>query len=796
MRFTQVLIGMGILVLSLPADMASANDFQKVSAVPFTAVRLTDSFWAPRIQINQDVTVWHDIQYCEQTGRISNFAKAGKLIEGKFEGTYFNDSDVYKILEGAAYCLHAHRDPKLEAKVDAIIDKIASAQQPDGYLMCFYILNGLEKRWTNCKSMHELYCAGHLFEGAIAYYQATGKRKFLDVAIKLADHIDSIFGPEKKHDVPGHEEIELALVKLYKITGQEKYLKLAKFFLDERGREHGRKLYGPYHQDHKPVIEQEKAVGHAVRAGYLYCGMTDIAALTGDDKYRAAVDRIWDNLVQTKLYITGGIGARHSGEAFGEDYELPNQSAYCETCAAIANALWNYRMFLLHGDGKYINVLERVLYNGFLSGVSLDGTKFFYVNPLTSNGNHHRQPWYGCACCPSNVVRILPSISGYVYAKDATGIYVNLFVESTGRITLGKNTIILKQQTRYPWEGTVKITVEPENPAEFSLNLRIPGWSRGRPVPSDLYTLAKETAYDQSGPVRFQLNGKSINNLHPDKGYVAIRRTWKKNDVLEVQFAMPVQQITANPKVKDDLDRIALQRGPLVYCLEEVDNTGKMQHMYLTQKVVFNTEFHNDLLNGVTVIKGKARVRNFDGAKTETMEITAVPYYAWDNRQPGRMMVWLPAKPDMATPQPKPTIASTSKVTASHCWHLDTMEALHDQLEPKNSNDQSIPRFPWCPHKGTTEWVQYDFEKPATVSSVEVYWFDDTGQGGCRVPQSWRILYRQNDQWKPVENPSSYSVAKDTFNKVSFKPVRTTALRLEVELQKQCSGGILEWRVQ
>ena len=795
MRITDVFVGIGILILFVLAGMASADDFQKVSAVPFTAVKLTDSFWAPRIQTNQEVTVWHDIQYCEQTGRISNFAKAGKRKEGTFEGIYFNDSDVYKILEGAAYCLHANRDPKLEAKVDEIIDKIASAQQPDGYLMCFYILNGLDKRWTNFRKMHELYCAGHMFEGAIAYYQATGKRKFLNVAIKLADHIDSIFGPDKKRDVPGHEEIELALVKLYKSTGQEKYLKLAKFFLDERGNEHGRTIYGSYCQDHKPVVEQTKAVGHAVRAGYLYSGMTDIAALTGDEKYRNAVDRIWGNIVKTKLYLTGGIGARHGGEAFGEDYELPNHSAYCETCAAIANALWNYRMFLLHGDGKYIDVLERVLYNGFLSGVSLDGKKFFYVNPLTSHGNHHRQAWYGCACCPSNVVRVLPSIGGYVYAKDAQGIYVNLFADSTSRITLGENSITLKQQTRYPWEGTVKIAVEPETPAEFSLNLRIPGWSRGRPIPSDLYTLAKEAAYDQIGSVRFKLNGKYINNLHQDKGYVSLRRLWKKGDLLELHFSMPVQQISAHPNVKDNVDRIALQRGPLVYCLEEVDNTRKLQHMYLAQEDVFNTEHRNDLLNGVTVIQGKARVRNFDGEASETMEITAVPYYAWDNRRAGRMMVWLPTKPELVPPLPKPTIASRSKVTASHCWQNDTVEALHDQLEPKNSNDHSVPRLTWWPRRGTTEWVQYDFDTSTKVSSVEVYWFEDAGRGGCYIPQSWRILYRQGGQWNPVENPSGYQVKKDTFNKVTFQSVSTKALRLEVKLQKEFSGGILEWRV-
>ncbi|MBN1844909.1 MAG: glycoside hydrolase family 127 protein [Sedimentisphaerales bacterium] len=802
MRTIRALAMVGILAWSLPAAGQAGRsgrpggDFQKVQAVPFTAVTITDSFWAPRILANQDVTVWHDIDYCEQTGRIRNFAKAAGRLEGKFEGTYFDDSDVYKVLEGAAYCLHARREAKLEAKVDQIIETIAAAQQPDGYLMCYYILNGLDQRWTNCAAMHELYCAGHLFEAAVAYYQATGKRNLLDVAIRLADHIDSVFGPAKKREVPGHEEIELALVKLYEVTGEQRYLNLARFFLDERGRADGHKLYGEYCQDHRPVVEQDQAVGHAVRAGYLYSGMTDIAALTGGAAYADAGDRIWGNIVQTKLYITGGIGARHGGEAFGEDYELPNASAYGETCAAIANILWNQRLFLLHGEAKYIDVLERVLYNGFLSGVSLDGRKFFYVNPLSSAGSHHRQAWYGCACCPTNVVRILPSVGGYVYARDAGGIYVNLYVDSTATIPFRDRSIVLRQRTTYPWDGTIQITVESDAPTEFSLNLRIPGWSQGRPVPSDLYTPVAAGTADPAGAVTGKLNGNNIDIVTGDAGYCTIRRVWSKADRVELHLPMPPQRIRCHPNVKENLDRVALQRGPLVYCLEQVDQSRPLKHLYLPPQESLVIRQRPDLLNGVAVLEGRARVRLAKDAEPETTDIKAVPYYAWDNRSEGAMMVWLPTKASQVRPRPEPTLASAARVSASHCWQSDTPEALNDQVTPERSGDESLPRFTWWPRRGTTEWAQYDWDAPVKVSAVSVYWFDDTGRGSCRVPETWRVLYRQQDQWKLAQNRTDYTVVPDAYNRVDIDPVSCTALRLEVNLGRDVSAGILEWRVR
>ncbi len=630
-----------LFTLLTGAIQSAKGQDSKLQAMPFTDVVIADKFWASRIETNRKVTIPYAFKKCEETGRISNFAKAAGLIEGKHEGIYFNDSDVYKVIEGAAYSLKIHRDLELEKYVDAVIDKIAAAQWKDGYLYTFYSLPKRQpkKRWTDTRKMHELYCAGHFFEAAVAYYQATGKRKILNVAIKLADYIDSVFGPDKKHDVPGHQEIEIGLVKLYRQTGNDKYLKLAKFFLDERGHARGRELYGPYCQDHKPVVEQSEAVGHAVRAGYMYCGMADVAALTGDTDYVKAIDRIWENVVTKKLYLTGGIGARHKGEAFGDDYELPNETAYCETCAAIANALWNHRLFLLHGDAKYIDVLERVIYNAFLSGVSLSGDKFFYPNPLESAGKKQRSPWFGCACCPTNIVRFLPSIGGYAYAKNGDSLYVNLFISGGGTFLLKDNIVKLKQLTRYPWEGDIKITVEPGHPAEFAINIRIPGWARNQPVPSDLYKYMKKS--DEK--VTLRVNGEPV-AMDMEKGFARIRRTWKKSDVIQLNLPMPIRRVFCKKKVKDNLGKVALQRGPIVYCAEEVDNGPKVRRLVLSADVRLKPKYREDLLGGLCVIKGWIRTwhREQQHVYPAKQDFVAIPYYAWAHRDAGEMAVWLP----------------------------------------------------------------------------------------------------------------------------------------------------------
>jgi DUF1680 family protein len=628
----------------------------KMTAVLFTDVVIADEFWAPRIETNRRVTLPYCFGKCEETGRISNFAKAAGLEQGEFEGRYFNDSDVYKVIEGAAYSLRTHPDCELEKYVDSVIDKIAAAQWEDGYLYAFYSVpqRQPDKRWTNCKDKHELYCAGHFFEAAVAYYQATGKRKILDVAIRLADHIDSVFGPDKKRDVPGHEEIELALVKLAWSTGNERYIRLATFFLNERGRHHHRNLYGPALQDHKPVTEQDAAVGHAVRAGYLYCGMADVAAAVGSTDYVEALDRIWQDVISGKLYLTGGIGARHSGESFGADYELPNKTAYCETCAAIANAMWNHRMFLLHSHAKYIDVFERIIYNGFLSGVSLEGDKFFYPNPLESDGKYKfnkgsttRQPWFDCSCCPSNIVRFVPSVGGYAYAKCADGVYVNLFIAGGTTVEIEGNKVRLQQRTRYPWDGNVKIFVEPKRPTEFTIYLRIPGWARNQPVPSDLYRYMRVGGEN----TKLKLNGRCV-PLDLEKGFARIRRKWDKGDMVELKLPMSIRRVLCHENVAGNRGKVALERGPIVYCAEWPDNGGGARHIVLEDGAVLDAEHREDLLGGVTVIRGKVpsvELSETDGSVAEgKTDFIAIPYYAWAHRGEGEMAVWLARTPETA----------------------------------------------------------------------------------------------------------------------------------------------------
>lgn len=785
--------------LSAFGSEAQPRDYP-VQPVPFTAVKIDDSFWSPRFETNRKVTVWYDFQKCEETGRIDNFAKAGGLMKGEFKGIPFDDSDVYKVIEGAAYTLATHPDPKLDAYLDDLIAKIASAQEPDGYLYTARRLLPPEKmpkmsgkeRWTNESASHELYNVGHLYEGAVAHFLATGKRSLLDVALKNANMLCQTFGPGKVQYPPGHEEIEIGLAKLYRVTGEKKYLDLAKFLIDVRGRPETHKLYGPGAQDHKPIVEQTEAVGHSVRAGYLYSGVADVAALTGEQAYVDPIGRIWEDVVTKKLHLTGGIGARRSGEAFGEAYELPNGSAYLETCAAIANALWNHRMFLLQGDSRYVDVLERILYNGFLSGVSLSGDRFFYPNPLETNGvskfnqgQNERAPWFGCSCCPVNVVRFIPSIAGYLYATRGDVLYVNLFAGNSATVKVAGNEVGLKQTTRYPWDGAVKLEVNPAAPAGFELRMRIPGWARNQPVPSDLYRYADAS----SAAPQLAMNGQPV-ALEMENGYARIKRTWKKGDVVTLNLPMPVRRVLANEAVKEDRGRYAIERGPVLYCAEGADNGGKVLDKVPGAEVKLTTQERTDLLGGIVTIqltpaqKGDA--------------LTLIPYYAWANRGPNEMIVWMRTEP------PPPSLSA-----ASHAWGSDSLEACFDGILPKNSGDQGIPRFTWWDHRGTTEWVERSFEQPRSVRRVSVYWFDDTGKGSCRVPASWRLLYRDGTEWKPVSaiaapsptggvasDSSSYGIARDKLNRVEFAEVKTTVLRLEANLQPKFSGGILEWKIE
>ena len=640
----------------------------QLTPVPFTSVAFNDAFWLPRLETNRQATIPYNFKKCEETGRIDNFAKAGGLMEGEHKGIFYDDSDVFKVIEGASFSLSLHPDSALETYLDELIVKIAAAQEEDGYLYTIRTINPQQAgpgpgptRWSNLRVSHELYNVGHLYEAAVAHYRATGKRSLLEVALKNADLIDRVFGPDKKRDVPGHQEIEIGLVKLYQATGEEKYLRLAKFFLDERGHAHGRELYSNhghpgYMQDHRPVIEQREAVGHAVRAGYMYCGMADVASLTGDDAYVKAIDRIWENVVFQKLYLTGGIGALHRGEAFGENYELPNDTAYAETCAAIANVMWNQRMFLLHGQAKYIDLLERVIYNGFLSGVSLSGDLFFYTNPLAFDGvykfnrnSSSRQPWFDCSCCPTNVARFIPSLPGYVYAQRDDRLYINLFIGSQGTVELAQNAIHLTQETDYPWQGRVKITVAPEQTRAFAIHLRIPGWARHQPVPSDLYRYLSESR----DPVALRVNGQTV-ALDLDQGYARIRRAWQPGDVIELELPMPVRRVLSHENIAANLGRVALERGPIVYCAEGIDNGTRVSQLFLPDEAPLEAEHRPHTLNGVTILRGQAvglyRRQASGGIEYRKQPFTAIPYYAWAHRGVGEMAVWLPRDPSLVRP--------------------------------------------------------------------------------------------------------------------------------------------------
>lgn len=625
------------------------SSIQQYQNVSFSQVQITDDFWRPKIDKVSTVTIPVCIDQTEvKTPRIRNFEIAAGKRKGKFEGIFYDDSDVYKALEAMAYSLKNHPDAKLEAKADEWIDLIAAAQLPDGYINTYYTLQFPEKRWTDM-SMHEDYNGGHLIEAAVAYYHATGKRQLLDVAIKFANHFDSLFGPGKRHWVTGHQELELALVKLYKTTGNEKYLKLADWLLSERGHGYAKGYTWTdwkdtaYAQDVKPVKEQTQITGHAVRAMYLYTGAADVAAFTGDEAYMDAMKTVWQDVVYRNMYLTGGIGSAGSNEGFTTDYDLPNESAYCETCASVGMVFWNQRMGMLTGDSKYIDVLERSLYNGALDGISLQGNKFFYGNPLASVGRNYRRDWFGTACCPSNIARLTESVGNYIYGYNNKDIWVNLYVGSNTTIPVGKEPIPLTMQTAYPWNGNIQITVSPKSKIKFGLHLRIPGWAQGEAVPGGLYRF-EDTA---ASSLVIKVNGKET-PYQVAKGYAVINKEWKKGDVVEVQLSMPVKRVVSRPEVNANKGRVALQRGPLVYCVESTDNDGHAWNILLPDNAALSTTDKTILTEPVVAIQASVPVVTVseDGhsVQTQNKTITAIPYYTWCNREQSQMQVWLPTK--------------------------------------------------------------------------------------------------------------------------------------------------------
>lgn len=619
-----------------------------IDPVPFTSVQVTDNFWGQRLQASREVTIPLAFSKCEETGRYTNFVNAAHPSDTVHVGGFsFDDTDVYKTIEGASYLLQTYPDKKLEKYIDSVLVIVAAAQEPDGYLYTSRTMNPKHphewsgsKRWEKVEELsHEFYNLGHMVEGAIAHYQATGKKNFLDIAIQYADCVCREIGdqPGQVVRVPGHQIAEMALAKLYTVTGNRKYLDQAKFFLDRRGYT---SRTDEYSQAHKPVTEQDEAVGHAVRAAYMYSGMADVAALTGDSTYIHAIDKIWENMVGKKYYITGGIGATSNGEAFGKNYELPNMSAYCETCAAIGNVYLNYRLFLLHGESKYYDVLERTLYNGLVSGVSLDGGNFFYPNPLESRGQHQRQPWFGCACCPSNICRFIPSLPGYIYAVKDQDVYVNLFLSNTSQLKVKGKAVSLAQTTRYPWDGDIAIDITKNSAGPFNLKIRIPGWVQNRPVPSNLYIYAdgKHPGYS------VKVNGEPFSASLQD-GYFCLERAWKRGDKVEVHFDMEPRIVKATQEVEADRGRIAVERGPLVYCAEWPDNDFDVSGVLMNRSPRFEVVPQPDLLYGITQLKTDAQVLGYDarGRLTATdVKLTLIPYYAWAHRGPGTMAVWLP----------------------------------------------------------------------------------------------------------------------------------------------------------
>ena len=798
------------LVLSVISSIAFAGGYPYAPA-GLNDVKVTGGFWLARIETNRLVTVKTDFRKCEETGRIANFERAARREKGGFKGVPWDDSDVFKVIEGAAYTLAQHPDPELDRYLDNLIAQIAGAQEQDGYLYTARTLGYKApmmgpKPFSRNRDACELYNVGHLYEAAVAHYEVTGKRTLLDVATRNADLVAKTFGlgEGQSRETSGHEEIEIGLCRLYQATGDAKYLKLAQHFIDMRGRRDLRPTWGARLQDHLPVRQQREALGHAVRAGYLYSSMADVMALAGDASYAPALDALWSNVVSRKLHLNGGIGAHYivrykdrslgdaAGEAFGEDYDLPNHKAYLETCAAIGNALWNERMFLLHGDAKYVDVLERTLYNGLISGVSIGGDEFFYPNPLASKGGYKRSKWFGCSCCPVNVVRFIPQIGRFAYAAKGDSAYVNLFVESEAKLRLAGGEVKLVQKTTYPWKGGVRIEVTPGRagsplPAaavagrppyqRFTLHIRVPGWCVGRPVPSDLYEQVVPGTLDD---FRVTVNGAAV-KVVPVKGYCVISREWKTGDVVEISMNMPARRIKANDKVAADRGRYAVERGPIVFCAEGIDNGGKAFNACLPLSTV--------LTEGEIEIASTRMVSLVGGG------LTLVPYFAWCHRGAGEMQTWFAESEESVMEKVR-----DARVQASYCNATDTVRAVWDGILPKSSDDLEPPRLTFWNHLGTEEWVHVKFDKPRTMRCVEVYWFDDyaTRRAGCALPETWAVQFRDDaaSPWRDKID-ADYMTVLNGFSQALFAtPATATEFRIRLKCRPKRSAGIVEIRTR
>jgi DUF1680 family protein len=788
-RFLRVALPALSAVLLLTHCAKRKIDDFVIAAPSIRQVQLTDSFWQPRIRQNSSVTIPAVMAKLRETGRIKNFTNAARVLSAKSESEEFcsafpfDDSDVYKFLEAGSYALLNMKDKPeadaLDAMLDSLIVTVSQAQEVDGYLYTARTMNpvnmpemsGKERFINEQENSHELYNLGHLYEAACTHFEATGKRNLLNIAVRSADYLFTVFGNGRLVKYPGHEEIETGLARLYRTTGNPHYLELARIFLDNRG---------PggldYNQADIRPVDQTEAKGHAVRGMYLYSGMAEVGALRKDSSYLRPIFTIWDDVIKSKTYITGGVGSKASNEGFSDPYDLPNHTAYCETCSSIGFILWNERLFRLTGDGKYMDMLEKTLYNAFLSGLSLSGDHFFYPNPLEAWGRKVRPDWYACACCPPNVARVIPMVPRFFYGISGETLWINLYGSGTMDCELAGNQFRIIQQSGYPWSGAIQIAVSPEKPAAATVRLRIPGWARNQAFHSDLYSFTDNYANSFSVSINGQAAEATVLN-----GYVEIHRTWNPGDTILLNLPMPVRLVKANPAVKADAGKVAVQRGPVIYCAEGADNEGSVLTLIIDSTISF-TDSHaqGDLANTLL--------------SSHPVPARLIPYYSWANRAPGEMAVWFATDRKYITRFPEPPGLEAGAIGSASYAYDNSIPYLNDGIDPVNSADRGNNAFRLHPHKGTEEWVAYRFTQPQKLSAVKVYWLDDGSYG---LPASWSLSYLKADgSWSPVDSFSPYLIEKDQYNEVTFVAVNTLGLRIDMKLSADLPGGIIEWKVK
>ena len=803
------------LVVEIAFAQATEPQSHRLTPVPIQQVTVDDPFWSPKLKVWQAVTMQDCFAKFEEDGAFANFDRVRDGQIGGHGGPAWYDGLIYEMIRASADFLAAHPDPELEKQVNGYISRIAAAaaKDPNGYLETWTLMVEPNYRWGlnggNDVAQHDIYNAGALVDGGVHWYRATGQTNLLQVAVRMANLMCKVMGPPPKaNQVPGHSLGEEAMINLYLLfkeqpqlkaemtepVNEDAYLKLADFWIDDRGNFQGRdRKFGSYAQDDIPVCQQPAMEGHAVRDGLLCAGVTAAGYTTGREDYLAAAQRLWDNMAYCKMYLTGGLGAGLGIEGFGDNYYLPNKTAYAETCAAVAGGFFDLNMSMTFADAKYADALEREMFNGALAGVGLKGDSYYYENPLETDSPHGRWSWHPCPCCPPMFLKFMGALPGYLYAQEPGAVYVNQFVGSRASLTVNGSKVSLQQTTGYPWDGRIRITVNPEKANEFNLYIRIPGWCQGMSSSNDLYQIVGRP---EAGAAAIKVNGHSVGKLDIVRGYARLHRQWKAGDVVELRLDMPVRQVRANPKVEADRGLVALMRGPIIYCAETVDNPGGLDQFVVSPKARFKAEFSPDLLGGVTVLQGSVLARSENAGKLSLApnELTLVPFYANDNRGADELRVWLAASTDKAMPS---TLAMRSRASASYCWHEDSVQAINDGIVPTKSSDTEGSRLSWWDHKGTAEWAELDLPQATVVSQVRVFWFADRPvNGGCDVPQNWVLLYKDGNDWKPVDHPSAYGLVPDRFNETTFTRIKTTALRIKVQLQAGWSGGILQWTAE